>query len=89
MQVILKPPSLLEAKPVDQKQETPGFSVEPIFYEPRGKGVAAFIEITNDDGAPLFRGLITINGRTGAVDILQRTRAVKAEIDAPKKKDKK
>jgi len=89
MRVLIKPPSALEAKAIEQKDATPGFGVEPIFYESRGKAIAAFIEIQGDDNNTLFRGLLTVNGRTGGVDIIPRTRPVKAEIDVPKKASKK
>jgi hypothetical protein len=70
------------------KADKDGIALTPIFYQPKGKATIGIIEVTKNDGHLVFRGLLTVSGKTGAADVDQRTKPVHAELDLPKKGSK-
>jgi len=83
MKVAIKPPSSIEAKNVEIKKDM--IVLEPTFYQPKGKATIGIVEVARNDGTIVFRGILSVNGKTGSVDVDQRTRPVQPALDAPKK----
>ena len=89
MKVTIKPPTELEAQNI--KLDASGVSMEPTFYQPKGKATAGVIEVATHDGKVVFRGLLTVHGKTGVVEVDPRTKPVSPALDVlavPKKEEK-
>lgn len=84
MQVTIKPPTPLEASDVKAGEE--GIALRPLFYNPKGQGTIGLVEVKKEDGTVVFKGVLSVSGKTGEVSIQTRTTPVAAALDASAKK---
>jgi hypothetical protein len=86
VKVVIRPPTEIEARNIRIDKES--IALEPVFYQPKGRATIGIVEVARNDGAVVFRGILSVNGKSGSVDVDQRTRPVIPALDTPKKGSK-
>ena len=84
MKVTIRPPTPLEAS--DVKSGDQGIWLRPLFYNPKGNGTIGLVEVKKEDGTVVFKGILSVSGKTGEVGVQARTTPVLSALEASSKK---
>ena len=79
MKVKIKPASAMEVRDVELKDNA--LTVQPLFFQPKGKANLGVVEVCRDDGTVVFLGVLVVSGKDGSITVVPRTKPVSAALD--------